>query len=453
MKRFISHFLVSGILCLFVSCNYIDDMEKISKDIDSYIHNEPGTAKYQGFNFGTFYTSDNIKEHSQQYGGDYVFAALKDESQFAEIQKQLHKEEDFVTFADSTNAVEIMAGESKGDIRTVHFYVKTEPVDAAYDWIRVTSSNENVVKVDTVAAKHYKLTMVDVGQTDLTVSVGCVDGVVDTRVYPVTICCIPTMMFDALSMWTYKRMDSFIPLSIFDTGIAPFQTVGVGTQVTELPKIAEELPYLASMRIKIARRCTYQDVNRGSKKVVKLDTVELSPRQFIGKLKHGKTYSILHLCTTDFSPCYEITEQFQTFTNVQGNDTTVVVTVFNPYVIENIRLVFDAKANNEFYDFEGQVNEEQELTMTDSWELEENKEAYETLSKKIENYDDYNVDNQFFDAQVSKDGLLTLIFNEFLTDKQIDSLINFERESFESHGWTEAQVDSLWRDNQRRAGK
>lgn len=450
MKRLKSLIVFLSLLSFSIACDKIEDLQKVSRDLDEYIHSDSGTAKLQGYQFGTFYTSEDIQKHSEYYKGAYTFIAFKDEEQFAEIKKLIDYDLP-VSFSDSTNTLEIMSGESYEDAREkqlsriVEVFIKTDPMDANFDWIKLESSDSTLVRPEIISAKHYRLYLYDLGQVTLKVSV-CVNGEVVTTKYPMTVFCSPTISFDAHSFWIYE--DLYDEIGRY-AGTKPRQLYTVGCRVTELPYNYAQLPYLAKMRMKVFRRCEYQnEVESGSSKFVKIDTIDIAPTQFVGRLQFGHRHNILHSWTTDFAHCYEEGYNYVT-EEVNGETKRRIVKQYYPYAIEEVDLIFDATTFSPFFDFGGEISEQEVHIITNnSWADSTKRKNFEDFVNKVTSYDDYSIDLKAFDANEQNQEILDLMFNEFLSDKQLDSLRHVQRESFDSHGWTMEQVDSLWQANQ-----
>ena len=433
-----------------VSCDKIDDIEKVSRDLDEYIHSESGSAKLVGFQFGTFYTSDDVIKHQEAYKGSYTFIAFKDKLMFDEIKKTIDYDLP-VSFADSTNTLEIMSGESYEDARekqlsrVVEVFIKTDPMDARYDYIKLESSDSTLVRPEMISAKHYRLFLYDVGQATLTVTVASGDFLERTD-YPMTVFCNPVITFNAHSFWVYEDVeakDGYL-------GTQPRQLYTVSCSVTELPLNYKNLPYLSKMRMKVHRKCEYKnEVESGNKKFTKSDVIEIKPTQFVDQLAFGRTHSILCIGTGDYAPSYEYGYNYMTVHKDGAKDTVQLVKQAFPYTIEKVDLTFDATAFSPFFDFDGEVGE-QAVHVFNNGSLADStrRKELEDLIKKMNGFKDFEIDPKAFDANEAEKDILNLQFNEFMTDKQLDSLRHVQKESFDSHGWTEAQVDSIWRANQ-----
>lgn len=435
----------AAVVLLATGCLYSCDegMKAVEvKTVQELIHPESGKEDMKDAKLGFFYENDYIEP---------MFNPFKTKEEFDEIHKSEHSSYMHIV-ADSTNTVDIVNAlaeyedlswkerhQISKDLRYMMAYVNTYPVDSKYSSISVTSSDSSVIRPVMVNPKTWFFDLVDIGQADITVRVS--DGrQVITKLYPFTVIAEVPVLFNVENIWK-------------NTGGVMGQKVIIKYAYPKLPKEIDNICFFGSYRAKLYRRCTFKDEpTYGNKLITIQDTIPsyMITGSYLEMLKSEKEKKFLTIHGDRLCPAYEMSRYYvEVMDTVKNEKVQVLVSELVPYEIFNVTLYYDATPFIRWLDMSGEVG---------STDLEIKDNGYNlgvdmsVLDRYID--DEYSYVEQYYkemgdlwSPKKAEQSILDLNFNEFLSDEQLDSLRNAARESYYSHGWTDAQVDSIFNAN------
>lgn len=411
--------------------------------VQENLHPESGDEKLKDAKLGFFFENDYSSP---------LFSPFKTDAQYAQIAQAEHAKFLHVA-ADTANTIDLVTAlaeyedislweklRSTVDLRYQMIYVNTFPSDARYSSISVESSNPSVLNPIMVNPKTWFLEICNKGSADLTMTVSSRDTAI-RLVYPFAAIAEVPLKFNTDNVW------------IVGDGV-PIQVLSFQYAFPKLPKGINNLAFLATVRAKLFREVSYRNEPVfGNKWFTVVDTVEIPEHSFVESLDSEKEKKFMVVRGDRFNPYYKWDRFYEEyFDSTKNEKVRYLVEQKVPYEITGVRLYFDAVPFDRFIDMDGSVGSTNFVT------LNFDDPFVRDHSVVINNFisDDYAYVKMYYEAmgdlwkpQVQEDGFLELLFNEFLTDSQIDQLLNATRESYYSHGWSSSQIDSIFNANRQ----
>jgi len=438
MKRLLPYIvIVACIFGLVLSCD--EGLQPSSKnDLTDILHPESGKEPLEDAKLGFFYENDYIAP---------MFNPFKTKEEYDAIAANEHSKFLHVA-ADSCNTVDIVTAlaeyedmsfreriKAKSDLRYQMMYVNTYPSDAKYEVISLESSDENVLNPVQLDGKSFFMELVGKGNANLTLTVS--DGKkVIKKVYPMAVIAEVPIFFNCDNVWFYGGES------------VPIQKITIKYAFPKLPKNMNKLDFLAKAHAKCYRKCSFRDEpNFGNRWFHVVDTVYFKEVKFVESLESEKEKSFLVIRGDHFNPYWEWDRFYTEYMDTVKNEKVRVLhEVKTPYEIYMVMLYFDGTPFDRHFDMDGSVGETTFAAINTDWRMDQSLNAFFNLDYAyVDAY--YREMGYLWNPEKAEHSILDLYFNEFLTDAQIDSLVNSMTSEYYSHGWSDYQVDSIFNAN------
>lgn len=423
----------------FVALSCDEGLKPVNpKTVQDIVHPEPGKDKLTDAKLGFFYENDYIAP---------MFNPFKTKEEYDAIRKE--KTATFLhVAADTANTVDIVTAlaeyedlsfkeriKASSDLRYQLIYVNTYPFDAKYDLIDLKSSDEDVLNPVMINPKTWFVELVGKGNADLTLTVSDGKNVI-RKVYPMCVIAEVPIFFGCDNVWFYGGEE------------VPIQKISLKYSFPKLPKAMNKIDFLAKARVKCYRRCSYRDEpNYGNKWFTVEDTVSFGPEKFVEALESEKEKAFMSIRGNRFDPYWKWDRFYVEYLDTVKNETVRVLHEKKvPYEIYRVNLYFDGTPFCRHFDLDGAVGETNFMAFNIDWR------RHAALMGFLD-ADYYYVDMHYrrmgylWNPEKAEHSILELFFNEFLTDREIEDLLNSMASEYYSHGWSDYQVDSIFNAN------